>query len=322
MTPTRREALQSTLGLLAAAAAPSIFAQPAYPASPIRFVISTPAGGGHDIMMRMIGVKLTEAWGQPSIVESKPGASGAIASTYVARAQPDGYTLLTMHGAVLTNLVLQPNPGYKLTDLVPVCMLVLTPLALGVRSSLGINTVQEYVARAKKQPGKLSYATYGQGSGAHFAGEQLNAAAGTDILHIPYKGEAPALQDMLGDQLDAVIVSLGGVSRYPGKIKPLAVASTTRSTRYPDVPTFSEAGFPGVNMPGWGAIFAPAGTPKAVANKLSAELNRIIMLPDVSAKMLELGFESVAWGPEKLAAFMNEQMIDIKKLVDSGRIKL
>lgn len=322
MNTTRRDALQSIIGLLTAAAWPAALAQTSYPNAPIRFVIPVPAGGGHDTMMRTLGTKLTETWHQPVIVESKPGASGAIAASFVAKAPADGYTLLDTYSGLLTNLVLLPNPGYKLSDLVPVCLLVLTPIALGVRTSLGVNTLQEYIALAKAQPNKLSYGSYGQGSGGHFVGEQFNAAAGIDTVHVPYKGEAPALTDLLGGQIDAAVVSLGGVSRYPGKIKALAAAGASRSTLYKDVPTFAEAGLPGVNMPGWGAIFAPAGTPDAVTNKLSAELIRAIMLPDVAARMLELGFESVGWGPEKLSAFMSEQMTMIKALVDSGRVKL
>lgn len=322
MHPNRRDALQSALGLLAASAWPTASAQTGYPSAPIRFVIPTPAGGGHDSMMRLVGAKLTEAWGQPTLVESKPGASGAIATGFVAKAAADGHTLLLGYSALLSNLVLQPNPGYKLADLVPLCMLVLSPLALGVRSSLGINTLQEYVAYARRHPKKLSYGSYGQGSGGHFVGEQLNAAAGLEVLHVPYKGEAPAIQDLLGEQIDVAVVSLGGVSRHPGKIKPLAVASPSRFPIYRDVPTFAEAGLPEVNMPGWGAVFAPAATPKAVVSKLVAELNRVIMLPEVSARMLELGFESVAWGPDKLAAFMSEQTAMVKALVDAGRVKL
>ena len=322
MHPTRRDALHSTLGLLAAAALPTASAQPTYPSSPIRLVISTPAGGGHDGMMRVLGAKLTAPMGVPCIVESRPGASGAIAITSVARAAPDGHTLLVIHSGLLTNLVLLAAPGYKLSDLVPVSMLVLTPIAIGVRTSLGVNTLQDYVALAKANPKKLSFGSYGPGSGGHFVGELLNMAAGIDTVHVPYKGEAPAMQDLLGEQIDAAMVSLGAVSRYPGKIKALAVSSTVRSPRYPDVPTFFEAGFPAGNMPGWGAVLAPAGTPPAVVKRLADELNRAIMLPDVAAQMLELGFDSVGWEPKRLGSFMDHQLVLIKDLVGSGRVKL
>ncbi|MCA0240044.1 MAG: tripartite tricarboxylate transporter substrate binding protein [Proteobacteria bacterium] len=321
LTTTRRRALQIGAGLGAGLALPALRAQD-YPSAPIRIIIPTPAGGGHDAMMRMVGQKLTEAWGQPAIVESKAGAAGSLAAGFVAKAPADGHTLLLTYSAFLSNQVLQPNPGYKSADFTPVCMLVLTPIAIGVRTGLGVNTLQEWVALAKKQPGKLTYGSYGQGSGGHFVGELLNAAAGIETTHVPYKGEAPAIQDVLGGQVDAVIASLGGASRYPGKIKALAVASPTRFPVYRDVPTFADAGLPAVNMPGWGAVFVPAATPKHIVERLSAELSRVIMLPDVQAKMLDLGFESVGWGPDKLQAFLDEQLVKTRKLVESGRVKL
>ena len=321
MTVSRRRLLQGSAGLAATLALPAVRAQ-TYPNAPLRIVITVPAGGGHDTMMRMVGQKLTEAWGQPVIVESKPGASGAIAAVAVARSAPDGHTMLLTNSNFLSTTILQPSAGYKTADFVPVSMLVLTPIAIGVRTSLGVNTIQEWVALAKKEPGKLTYGSYGQGSGGHFVGEQLNAAAGIETTHVPYKGEAPAIQDVLGGQVDAVIASLGGASRHPGKIKALAIASPTRLPVYNDVPTFAESGLPAVNMPGWGGVFLPAATPKPVVAKLSAELNRVIMLPDVQAKMLDLGFESVGWGPDHLQSFLDEQLVKTRKLVDSGRVKL
>jgi len=321
MTVSRRRLLQGSAGLAATLALPAVRAQ-TYPSAPLRIVITVPAGGGHDTMMRMVGQKLTEAWGQTVIVESKPGASGAIAAVAVARSAPDGHTMLLTNSNFLSTTILQPSAGYKTADFVPVSMLVLTPIAIGVRTSLGVNTIQEWVALAKKEPGKLTYGSYGQGSGGHFVGEQLNAAAGIETTHVPYKGEAPAIQDVLGGQVDAVIASLGGASRHPGKIKALAIASPTRFPIYNDVPTFAESGLPAVNMPGWGGVFLPAATPKPVVAKLSAELNRVIMLPDVQAKMLDLGFESVGWGPDQLQTFLDEQLVKTRKLVDSGRVKL
>ncbi|HEY4068677.1 MAG TPA: tripartite tricarboxylate transporter substrate binding protein [Burkholderiaceae bacterium] len=323
MNPTRRQTLTTALGLMAGAALPRLAnAQSPYPDGVVKFVIPTPAGGGADGAMRIIGQKLTESWGNTAIVESRPGATGAIAIQAVAKAPPDGLTLLYINSGLLTNLVLQPTPGYKLADLAPVCMLVLTPIAIGVRTSLGVGTLKEYVALAKSKPGKLTFGSYGQGSGGHFVGELLNLTAGIETLHVPYKGEAPAIQDLIGGQIDAAITSIGGVAHYPGRILPLALSSAGRFPLYKDVPTFAEAGFPAVDMPGWGAIYVPARTPKAVVDKLSAELNRIVMLPDVAAKMLEFGFESVAWSPAKLTAFTDQQLPVIRKLVDSGRVKV
>ena len=320
---TRRQTLAAALGALGAGVLPRAQAQTQpFPSQVIKFVIPTPAGGDHDTMMRIIGQKLTDAWGQPCIVESRSGASGAIAAATVSQAPADGYTVLIGYSALLSNTVLMPKPGYRLEDLQPVGMLALTPIAFGVRESLPASTLKQYVALAKTRPGKLSYGSYGQGSGGHFVGELFNMAAGIDTVHVPYKGEPPALQDLIGGQIDAAVVSVGGVNRYPGKIKPLAVASATRFPSYPDVPTFAELGYPEVDMPGWGAAFVPAKTPKAIVDKLNTEMGRILVMPDVRAKLLELGFEPAPWSPDKTRRFMKDQLALTQKLIDAGRVKL
>jgi len=320
---TRRQTLAAALGSLGAGVLPRAQAQTQpFPSQVIKFVIPTPAGGGHDTMMRIIGQKLTDAWGQPCIVESRSGASGAIAAATVSQAPADGYTVLIGYSALLSNTVLMPKPGYRLEDLQPVGMLALTPIAFGARESLGASTLKQYVALAKTRPGKLSYGSYGPGSGGHFVGELFNMAAGIDTVHVPYKGEPPALQDLIGGQIDAAVVSVGGVNRYPGKIKPLAVASATRFPSYPDVPTFAELGYPEVDMPGWGAAFVPAKTPKAIVDKLNTEMGRILVMPDVRAKLLELGFEPAPWSPDKTRRFMKDQLALTQKLIDAGRVKL
>lgn len=320
---TRRQTLAAALGSLGAGVLPRAQAQTQpFPSQVIKFVIPTPAGGDHDTMMRIIGQKLTDAWGQPCIVESRSGASGAIAAATVSQAPADGYTVLIGYSALLSNTVLMPKPGYRLEDLQPVGMLALTPIAFGVRESLPASTLKQYVALAKTRPGKLSYGSYGPGSGGHFVGELFNMAAGIDTVHVPYKGGTLALQDVIGGQIDAAVVSLGGVNRYPGKIKPLAVASATRFPSYPDVPTFAELGYPEVDMPGWGAAFVPAKTPKAIVDKLNTEMGRILVMPDVRAKLLELGFEPAPWSPDKTRRFMKDQLALTQKLIDAGRVKL
>ncbi len=320
---TRRQTLAAALGSLGAGVLPRAQAQTQpFPSQVIKFVIPTPAGGGHDTMMRIIGQKLTDAWGQPCIVESRSGASGAIAAATVSQAPADGYTVLIGYSALLSNTVLMPKPGYRLEDLQPVGMLALTPIAFGARESLGASTLKQYVALAKTRPGKLSYGSYGPGSGGHFVGELFNMAAGIDTVHVPYKGEPPALQDLIGGQIDAAVVSVGGVNRYPGKIKPLAVASATRFPSYPDVPTFAELGYPEVDMLGWAAAFVPAKTPKAIVDKLNTEMGRILVMPDVRAKLLELGFEPAPWSPDKTRRFMKDQLALTQKLIDAGRVKL
>lgn len=320
---TRRQTLAAALGSLGAGVLPRAQAQTQpFPSQVIKFVIPTPAGGGHDTMMKIIGQKLTDAWGQPCIVESRSGASGAIAAATVSQAPADGYTVLIGYSALLSNTVLMPKPGYRLEDLQPVGMLALTPIAFGVRESLPASTLKQYVALAKTRPGKLSYGSYGPGSGGHFVGELFNMAAGIDTVHVPYKGEPPALQDLIGGQIDAAVVSVGGVNRYPGKIKPLAVASATRFPSYPDVPTFAELGYPEVDMLGWAAAFVPAKTPKAIVDKLNTEMGRILVMPDVRAKLLELGYEPAPWSPDKTRRFMKDQLALTQKLIDAGRVKL
>lgn len=320
---TRRQTLAAALGSLGAGVLPRAQAQTQpFPSQVIKFVIPTPAGGDHDTMMRIIGQKLTDAWGQPCIVESRSGASGAIAAATVSQAPADGYTVLIGYSALLSNTVLMPKPGYRLEDLQPVGMLALTPIAFGVRESLPASTLKQYVALAKTRPGKLSYGSYGPGSGGHFVGELFNMAAGIDTVHVPYKGEPPALQDLIGGQIDAAVASVGGLSRYPGKIKPLAVASATRFPSYPDVPTFAELGYPEVDMPGWGAALVPAKTPKAIVDKLNTEMGRILVMPDVRAKLLELGYEPAPWSPDKTRRFMKDQLALTQKLIDAGRVKL
>lgn len=320
---TRRQTLAAALGSLGAGVLPRAQAQTQpFPSQVIKFVIPGPAGGAHDTMMRIIGQKLTDAWGQPCIVESRSGASGAIAAATVSQAPADGYTVLIGYSALLSNTVLMPKPGYRLEDLQPVGMLALTPIAFGVRESLPASTLKQYVALAKTRPGKLSYGSYGPGSGGHFVGELFNMAAGIDTVHVPYKGEPPALQDLIGGQIDAAVVSVGGVNRYPGKIKPLAVASATRFPSYPDVPTFAELGYPEVDMLGWAAAFVPAKTPKAIVDKLNTEMGRILVMPDVRAKLLELGFEPAPWSPDKTRRFMKDQLALTQKLIDAGRVKL
>mgnify|MGYP003614773401 FL=1 len=320
---TRRQTLAAALGSLGAGVLPRAQAQTQpFPSQVIKFVIPTPAGGAHDTMMRIIGQKLTDAWGQPCIVESRSGASGAIAAATVSQAPADGYTVLIGYSALLSNTVLMPKPGYRLEDLQPVGMLALTPIAFGVRESLPASTLKHYVALAAARPGQLSYVPYVPVSGSHFHEELFNMAAGIDTVHVPYKGQPPALQDLIGGQIDAAVASLGRVNRFPGKIKPLAVASATRFPSYPDVPTFAELGYPEVDMPGWGAAFVPAKTPKAIVDKLNTEMGRILVMPDVRAKLLELGFEPAPWSPDKTRRFMKDQLALTQKLIDAGRVKL
>lgn len=303
---------------------PAVHAQPggSYPTGPIRFVIPTAAGGGHDIMMRLIGQKLSERLKQPCIVDARPGASGALAASAVANAPADGHTLLLAYSAFLSNTVLLEKVPYKVEDFAPISMLALTPIALGISESIAASTLKHFVALAKTRPGELFYASYGPGSGGHFVGELFNMAADINVVHVPYKGETPALMDVLAGQVQASFTSVGGARRYPGRIRALAVATKERSPSYPDVPTFAELGYPAVDMPGWAALMAPAKTPPAIMQTLTREINAVVMLPEVKAKLSELGFDAVGWDVPPTKAFMTEQLAATTKLVKTGRVKI
>jgi len=321
MNNTRRQTLSAGIALLAAAAWPAARAQSPYPNALVKFVIPTSAGGGTDMMMRPILDKLSQALGQPAIVDFRPGAGGAIAAAAVAKSPPDGHTLLIGYSSLLSNLVLMPHPGYKLSELVPVCMLAVIPIAIAVRASLGVNTLQQYIALAKSRPKKLTYGVFGKGSSGHFVGELLNQGAGIETLAVPYKGEGQILTDLLGGHLDAAIISIGSLSRHLDRIKLLAVASPQRFSLNAEVPTFVEAGLPTIDSGTWVGVFAPAGTPKPIVDKLATELARIVKLPDVASKVLGLSFQPVGGGPDKLAEVMKVEYGRIQKLVAEGRVK-
>jgi tripartite-type tricarboxylate transporter receptor subunit TctC len=264
-----------------------------FPTKPIRFVIPTAPGGNLDLLARIVADKLTQAWGQQVIVEPKPGANTILATTAVARAPADGYTALFTISGFVQNLVLQSSPQYKLEDFVPVSEVASFPIALAAATTLPANDLAGVVKLAQAAPGKLSFASYGTGSGGHLIGEGLNKVAGVQIKHIAYKGEAPGFTDLVGGQVELAYGSVGFYARQlsGGKVKLIAVASPHRLKSFPDLPTFAEAGYPDVNLAGWGALFLPAGTPAPIVSKFAQEIRRIVALPDVQAKILEMGFE-------------------------------
>lgn len=289
-----------------------------YPNAPVRLVISTPPGGGNDIVARLVGQKLSAAWGQPVVVESKPGASGLIAGATVARASPDGYTLLVTHAALATALALKSNPNVRLSDLRPVMRIVDTPIAFTVGSATGARSLAEFVATAKARPKELSFGSFGAGTSAHMLGEMLNRRAGIDLLHVPYKGESPAVSDLLGGQVSSVFGSAGVVSPHvkAGKAVIVAFANHKRVASFPQVPTFAEAGYPDLNVPGWIGLFAPAGTPAPVVEKLAREMDRIVQMPDVQQRLAEMGYEASGIA---MQAFADQLSAEIGKWAALGR---
>ncbi len=277
-----------------------------YPDKPIKLVVPLPPGGNMDAMTRIIAERLSTSVGQPVIVENKPGATGAIGAAAVAQAKPDGTTVLFAISSIVQAVVLQKNPPYKLSELQPVVQLAQLPIGFGVATSMSVTTLAEFVKLARERP-KTAYASYGNGSAAHIIGETLAAAAKLDLLHVPYKGEAPAFNDLLGGHVASVFASVGGINQHTGKIRLLAVTGSRRLSRFPDAPTFDEAGFPLNGLTGWAGVFVPAGTPQPIVDKLAAEIARILAMPDVQAKILDYGFEPAGRSAEPFAAFVDAQ---------------
>ncbi len=295
-----------------------------FPTRPIRMVVPTAAGGNLDILARILAEHMSKSWGQQVIVDSKPGANSMLATTAVSRSPADGYTVLMTLSGFVQNLVLQPNPPYKASDLIPVSQVAWFPVGMAVSAKLPATDVAGLVKLAKAQPDKLSFGSYGMGSGGHIIGEGLNNQAGIKIKHVAYKGESPAFTDLVGGSIEVAYGSVGFYAHQlsGGKIRLLAVASTQRLKTFPDVPTLAEAGYPEINIPGWGGVFLPAGTPQGIVDKYSQEVRRIVALPEVQKKILDMGFEPTG---STSAQFANLVSTDIKrwgKIVKENNIKL
>ncbi|GIZ50278.1 Bug family tripartite tricarboxylate transporter substrate binding protein [Noviherbaspirillum aridicola] len=320
--------LAALTSLCALASAPAALAQasPNYPVKPIRIVVPFPAGGTSDVLARMVGQKLTEAWGQPVIVDNRPGANGNIGADHVAKADPDGYTLLLMD---MGNLTISPTLYPKLpfnpqVHLAPVTMLAYSPHLLVTSSALPVKTTAELIAHSKATRGKLNFAAAaGTGSAPHLAGVLFAQRTGAEWGYIPYKGGAQALADLISGQIDATMN--GMVATYPhvktGKIRLLAVSSKNRLPQLPDVPTIGET-VPGFVSGSWQGVMAPAGTPKPVIAKLNAEMARIVKLPDVVEKMAAQGAEPQTNTPEEFSAWMKSEIAHWGKVITDAKITL
>lgn len=298
----------ATAGMAVAAAAQG------YPAKTIRFVITYPTGGGSDFTVRPIAQKLSERWNQPVIVDSRPGGSAMIGTDFVVKSPADGYTLLlSASSEVSMNVVLfRKMPYDPVRDLQPITLVGTTPPILLAHPSLPAKSVKEMIALARKQPGALSYGSIGNGTPQHFAGELMKTTFGIDMVHVPYKGAAPALIDVIGGHvplaLTAPTVAIPHVKA--GRLRALAVTSAQRSGAIPDVPTIAESGAPGFDIVQWYAIWVAAKTPKDIVDKLHTELVGIIQSPDYKKRQLEAATDIVGSSAEALA---NRQKTDIEK---------
>jgi tripartite-type tricarboxylate transporter receptor subunit TctC len=302
------------VGLAAAMPAAPVAAQDeaaAYPARSIRIVVGFTPGGPTDQVAREIAVKLHEAWGQPVIVENKPGAGSRIAFEHVARAEPDGYTLLLGAVQTATNMAVYRRLNYDtLRDFAPVTQLTSAVLALTVTPSLETRSVADLVALARARSGELSYATFGVASSAHFAGALFEQQAGVRLTHVPYNGAAQAQMAIAGGQVSLGFMS--ALSAMPlmqsGKLRALAVTSEKRLVQLPDVPTMAEAGYPAFEVSSWQGLLAPAGTPPAIVSKLHREVARILALPQVRERFAAVAAEPVASTPAQFRAHIESEI--------------
>jgi tripartite-type tricarboxylate transporter receptor subunit TctC len=310
--------------LAAFALAVPAHAQDTWPTRPVRILVGAGAGGGTDIIARMLAEKFAETFKQPFVVENRPGASNTIAADLTAKAPPDGYTLLV---ATNTGQAIAPHLlklAYDpLKQLAPIGLVVVVPNVLVVGEKVQAKDVKELVALAKAQPGALRYASSGVGSTQHIAGEAFDQAAGVKTVHVPYKGSSQAHLDILGGNVEMMFDTTSSAMQQikAGKFKPLAVTSPQRSPELPNVPTIAEAGYPAAEMTTWYGLLTTGGTPRPVIDKLAAELKRVLALPDVQARLRGLGGEPGNLTPEQFAEMNRAEYERFGKLIKAANIK-
>ena len=296
--------------LLAAALAFAVAAHAQdYPSKPIRIIVPNPPGGGNDLAARIVAENLREKWGQPVVVDNRAGASGRIGALAVATAPPDGYTLLvTAPAALVINKSLYANLSYDADAFVPVSVIVSGPGVLVVHPSVSATSVEQLIALAKANPDKLTYASQGNGTIAHLAGALFESTTGARIVHVPYKGSAPAVADLLGGQVSMMFSELAPALPQirAGKLRALAVGGVKRNPLLPDVPALSEV-LPGFTFSYWIGMVAPPGTPSAIANRLSAEIAEGLKQPAVAKRLLETNLDAIGSTPAEMASFMKQE---------------
>ena len=315
----------AVLTLVAIVAATPARAQD-YPTRPVKLVVPFPPGGPLDATGRLVAQKLTETWGQSVVVENKPGAGGNIGADLVAKSPPDGYTILL--GALSTHAVnpsLYPKMPYDaLKDFVPITLLAITPNVLVVNPSLPVNSVKELIAYAKANPGKLSFGSGSNGSAGHLAGELFKVDTGTDIVHIPYKGGAPATQALLAGDVQFMFDNLANAQAQvkAGKLRALAVTTAQRSKLAPELPTMVEAGVPGFDISTWYGLMAPAGTPKDVIAKWNTEVVKLLNSADVRERLMAQGAEPAPTTPAEFTAFIEREIPKYARIVKASGAKI
>lgn len=306
----------------AAIAQTSPRAEAAYPTKPIRFVLGFSAGGSSDILARLLGQKLSEAVGQPVVIDNRPGAGGNIAGELVAKSAADGYALLLGNQGILaTNVTLYPKLAFDpVKDFAPVVLLASQPNVLVVHPSLPVRSVKELIALARKTPGALNYASSGSGAATHLAGELFKNMTSTSMTHVPYKGAPQALTDVISGQVQLMFASVTSVKQQieAGRLQALAITDTKRSQALPKLPTVAESGVPGYEARAWHAVVAPAGTPQAAISRLNSELNRIMQLADVREKLSREGAEIIGGTPAELGDYIRAEIPKWAKVIKAS----
>ena len=321
----RRNLILSLAALAALCAGPAL-AQDRWPSKPITYIVPFPPGGTTDVLARILGQKLGAALGTTIVVENKPGAGGNVGSEVVAKAAPDGYTLL---GGTISshsiNVSLYPKLPYDpVTSFQPITLIGTNPNILVVNASSPYKSVQDVTAALKAKPGSLSYASAGNGTSQHLSAELYKYMAGVDMVHIPYKGSGPAIQDVIGGQVPMMFDTsvVAGPHIEGGRLRALAVTSAKRASAFPNVPTMAESGVPGYDVVSWQAIFAPAGTPKPIVDRLHAEIAKILKDPEVQERLAKLGLDPSGMTPAELAAFQKVEIDKWAKVIKAANIKI
>jgi tripartite-type tricarboxylate transporter receptor subunit TctC len=325
----RRFIPHASMALIVTAAVfalPALAQGPNYPTKPVKMVVPFPPGGSLDITGRLIAQRLSEMWGQTVVVENKPGAGGNIGADMVAKSPADGYTILM--GALSTHAV-NPNLYSKMPydaakDFAPITLIATTPNVLVVNAASPVNNVRDFIAYTKANPGKLSFGSGSNGSAGHLAGELYKVETGTDSVHIPFKGGAPATQALLAGDTQFMFDNLANAMAQvkAGKLKALAVTTAQRSSLVPDLPTMAEAGLPGFDISTWYGFFAPAGTPPAVVAKWNADVTTILTSPDVRAKLMADGAEPAPNSPDQFAQMIARELAKYARIVKASGAKV
>jgi len=313
-------------GFVAAAlfAASAALAQ-TYPNKPIRIIIAQAPGSATDVISRVVGNRLQESLGQPVVIEARPGAGGAVGTEAAARSAPDGYTLFmannSTHGSNPALYAKLPYDAVK--DFAPITLVAAVPYVLVVDPALPVKSVQDLIALAKSKPGKMNYASAGNGSTHQFCGELLKSMSGIDVLHIPYKGSPPAIAGLLGGEVSLMFANLTDIGSQirSGKVKALAVTVTRRASLLPEVPTMSEAGLPGFDIGSWFGLLAPAGTPAPIVSRLNAETVKVLGRADVQSTLGAQGLDLVPGSPEQFAAHIKSEIAKFTRIAKAAGIK-